>query len=74
MGWGRGECAQVDWREVSTRGVRIRGGNDADSGQKEWFSVLEVENCMSRGHDDVKFHFRRKHTAMLKEKKNMRGT
>lgn len=29
--------------------------------------VLEMSNCMTRGHDDVKFYFRGRHTAKLRE-------
>lgn len=31
-------------------------------------SVLEMGNCMSRCHDDEKFLYKRRHTAMLQEK------
>lgn len=30
-------------------------------------SAPEVGNCMCRGHDDMIFHARGKHTAILKE-------
>lgn len=31
-------------------------------------SVLEIGNCMSKVHHNVRFHSRRRHTAMLQEK------